>query len=519
MRCAHKLVFALIAFILSLPLLTAQVVQTTQGKVEGKKEPNSIVIAFKGIPYAAPPIGHLRWRAPQPAATWKGVRHAYQFSANCIQQTTPLGWGPWTHEYLIPDSVSEDCLYLNIWTPVQAHKAAVLVWIYGGGFVSGSGSVPIYDGTELAKQGIVVVTFNYRLGLFGFLAHPELTREAGGAPPTNFGLQDILAALRWVHENIAAFGGDPEAVTIAGQSAGSMAVHDLLVMPAARGLFRGAIGESGLPGAVPSPKLADAEKRGEEFARSKGANSIAELRAMSPDALVGKGVPPMFGSCIDGVLLPDAPEVLLAEGKFALVPVMIGQTAAEASSMGNAWGTSGKEAFEKLLTQRFGAMAPTFAALYPATTDSERAAASKAFLRDRGLASIYLWARTHEHNSTTPVYAYLFEHIEPGPESARWGAFHTSEVPYVFATLDAAPERGFTDLDRSISKTASQYWINFIRTGNPNSKGLPAWPQLLVSDPKMMVIGDKIGSKAMLPADILKAMTTYAEGGGRLSQF
>lgn len=495
----------------------APVVTIASGQLSGVRQ--GTIDEFYGIPYAAPPVGENRWRAPKPVASWQGIRHADHFSANCYQQANPTAFGPWTHEYLISGPVSEDCLYLNVWAPAKAHKAAVLVWIHGGAFTSGSGSIPIYSGAEFAKQGIVVVTINYRLGLFGFFAHPDLTREAGSAPPANFGLQDMIAALQWVQKNIAAFGGDPAAVTISGQSAGSMAVHDLLVAPAARGLFRAAIAESGLPGVMTAVQLADAEKRGLEFARSKGANSIADLRAISSEELAGKGATQMFGPCVDGVLLPESPEELNAKGKFAPVPLLLGQTAAESSAMGNAWHASSKEDFDHLLTARFGDKAPVFAALYPATDDTQRAAATKAVLRDRGLASIYRWARTHERNGAPPIYTYLFEHVEPGPESARWNAFHSSEIPYVFETLDAAPERGFTDLDRSISKTISHYWLNFIRTGNPNSTGLPSWPRFQVAAPTMMVVGDHIGSSELLPGNILKAYVGYADAGGQLSQF
>lgn len=257
-------------------------VTTHSGVVAGAQE--NTVAVFRGIPYAAPPVGPLRWRPPMPAPGWAGVRSAARFGHSCWQAVSPQGFGPWTHEYVVAGDISEDCLFLNVWAPLKKGKLRpVLVWIHGGGFNSGSGAIPIYHGAALAARGAVVVTINYRVGVFGFLAHPDLTREAGGAPPANFGLMDMVAALRWVKANIAAFGGDPAAVTIAGQSAGAMAVQDLVSAPMAKGLFQRAIGESGLPRALTS--LGDAEAQGTAFAREKGATSIAALRALPAEAL------------------------------------------------------------------------------------------------------------------------------------------------------------------------------------------------------------------------------------------
>jgi para-nitrobenzyl esterase len=479
------------------------------------------VDVFLGIPFAAPPVGANRWRAPQPVAKWTGVRRADVFAASCPQALTPNGIGPWSHEYVISAPVDEDCLYLNVWAPAGGGaKRPVFVWIHGGAFTSGSGSVPIYDGTSLATQGLVVVTINYRVGALGFLAHPELTREAGSAPPANVGLQDMVAALAWVRDNIGAFGGDPAAVTIAGQSAGSMAVHSLVASPLARGLFRGAIAQSGLPGGRPSPGLAEAEKAGRSFAQSRGAASLADLRAMPVDQILPKqGEAMRFGPIVDGVLLPASYDVLAREGRTAGVPMMAGQTAAEASAMGSAWGASSAESYEKLLASSYGERAKAFAAFYPATTDAARAAGSKALLRDRGLGSLYLWARTRAQHVTAPVYGYLFEHVEPGPESARWGAFHSSEMPYVFGTFAASPERAFTDRDRALSATIARCWVNFVRTGNPNGAGSPAWPALQSADPKVLVFGDEVAARPLLPAELLKAMVAFVEAGGQLSMF
>src|SRR5487761_678269 len=263
------------------------IVRITEGALAGVRQ--GPAAAFLGIPYAAPPVGRNRWRAPQPAPRWEGVRPARKFAASCWQVMSRGGVGPWTHEYMPQGRASEDCLYLNVWTPAPdlRHRLPVLVWLPGGGFVSGSGSAAVYDGARFAAQGIVVVTINYRVGLFGFFVTPALAAEAARehAPPGNYGLQDMIAALHWVQRNIAAFVGDPDVITLGGQSAGAMAIHDLIVSPLATGLFQRAIAQSGLPDTAPTITLAAAEKAGERFARSAGATSSAALRAMSPRRL------------------------------------------------------------------------------------------------------------------------------------------------------------------------------------------------------------------------------------------
>ena len=288
---------ALAALLLSAPCCGAQAGSTApatripQGTLIGLGQ--GTVAAFLGVPYAAPPVGRNRWRAPQPAPSWEGSRPAKRFAASCWQVMTPRGVGPWTHEYVPQGRASEDCLYLNIWTsaPQARRRLPVLVWVPGGGFVSGSGSAAVYDGAKLAAQGIVVVTINYRVGLFGFFVTPALATEAAREhePPGNYGLQDMIAALQWVHRNIAAFGGDPGAITLGGQSAGAMAVHDLIVSPLATGLFERAIAQSGLPDSTPTVSLAAAERAGEAFARTKGAASLAALRGSISQCLCAPG--------------------------------------------------------------------------------------------------------------------------------------------------------------------------------------------------------------------------------------
>jgi len=433
----------------------APVAQTRDGQVRGLAQGE--VRAFLGIPFAAPPVGADRWRASRPVARWAKIRDATRFGHSCWQAVSPEGFGPWTHEYVVEGDVSEDCLYLNVWTPAKARKRPVLVWIHGGGFNSGSGAIPIYHGGELAKRGIVVVTLNYRLNVFGFLAHPELTKEAGPAAGANFGLQDIIASLRWVRDNIAAFGGDPSAVTVAGQSAGAGAVQALIASPASKGLFARAIIESSYPGVRPARSLAEGEKDGLAFAVEKAAPSLEALRAMSAEALQpSRGSNAIrFVPVVDGALLPLSPELALRSGRAADVPVLAGFTADEGSAL---------------------------SADYAGNEERERS---------RWFAMFERWARDRAGGGArTPVYGYVFAKVAPGKDSARWRAFHSSEIPYVFGTLDAAPERGWTAADRAFSNRLSSYWVNFVKTGNPNGSGLPAWRALDLAAPRLLELGD-----------------------------
>ena len=518
-------VAAVSAFYLAGPCRAAQtapVVRIPQGSLSGVGQ--GAADAYLGIPYAAPPVGRYRWRAPQPAPYWLGVRHATRFAASCWQFMTPGGVGPWTHEYVPHGRVSEDCLYLNIWTPAPdlRHRLPVLVWIPGGGFVAGSGSVAVYNGASLAAQGIVVVTINYRLGVFGFFATPALAAEAAREhePPGNYGLQDMIAALQRVQRNIAAFGGDPDAITVGGQSAGAMAVHDLMVSPLATGLFQRAIAESGLPDTLPPPSLAEAEKAGERFARSKGAVSLAALRALRPQELAAGASAGLTGPLpvpiVDGVLLPAAPETLLIPGAFADVPILTGIDGDEASAFsGHLVKSMSQAAWRTLLEKTFGALAPRFATLYPAATDAQRARSARQLHQDLGLAALYAWSQLWSAHAHSPAYGYLFDHLEPGPQSSRWGMFHSSELPYVFGTLNAAPERHFTALDRSISARLMRYWVDFVKSGNPNGAGLPDWPAMGSRAPTVMVLRRTMQPRSVLPPDKLRAMQTFIASGGK----
>lgn len=498
----------------------APTVQVTGGTLVGARSQG--VETFLGIPYAAAPIGENRWMAPQPAQPWSGARDASHFGASCWQPVDPKGFGPWTHEYVVQGKVSEDCLFVNVWRPVQrpAGKLPVLVWIHGGAFMSGSGSVPIYDGRHLAQRGVVVVTINYRLGVLGFLAHPELTHVTAGGPPGNFGLHDQIAALKWVQANITALGGDPDRVTIAGQSAGAMSVHSLVASPLTHDLFGGAIAQSGLPtGLMAAKSLTSAQADGAAYAEAHGAGTLAALRALSPEQLnAGEGGMLRFAPIVDGVLLPADVSAMIAEGRFNDVPMLVGQNADDGVNL--APKPPATQAFyDSYVKDTFGTMGDQFTVLYPSGSAEARAQAIRAIHLDRGLASIWQWSEGRLMNGHAPVWSYLFNHIEPGPESARWRVFHSSEIPYVFGTLDASPERGFTQKDRTVSLEISSYWLNFVRSGNPNGATLPAWPRLDRQTPQMLNIGDSTESRPLLPAPRFKAYRDYLEQGGIVSMF
>jgi para-nitrobenzyl esterase len=453
-----------------------------------------------------------------------GVRYATRYAASCWQFMTPGGVGPWSHEYVPQGRRSEDCLYLNIWTSAAdlRHRMPVLVWIPGGGFIAGSGSVAVNNGASFAARGIVVVTINYRVGLFGFLTTPAIAAEAAREhePPGNWGLQDMIAALHWVQANIAAFGGDPDAITIGGQSAGAMSVDDLIASPLATGLFQRAIAGSGFPETLPHPALSAAEKAGEKFARSKAA-SLAALRALTAEQLTAHALPWMKGQpplmpCLDGVLLPAAPEALLIPGAFADVPILTGIDGDEASAdSGHLVKSMSQVEWKALLERTFGGMAPRFATLYPAATGAQRARSARQLHRDLGLATLYAWSQLWSAHAHSPAYGYLFDHLEPGPHSSRWGIFHSSELPYVFGTLSAAPERHLTAGDRSVSAGMMPYWVDFVKTGNPNGAGLAAWPAMGPHDPKIMVFTNTMQPRSVLPVRKLRAMQTFIVSGGK----
>ena len=503
--------FLLIAFSIVVPVDGAmRSAKLRQGEAKGL--PKGAVTAFLGIPFAAAPVGDLRWKAPEPASPWNGVLEADRFSRSCYQRDQTGGFGPWTTEFVIPGPVSEDCLYLNVWTPAQSSedRLPVLVWIYGGGFDSGSGSVPLYEGTRLANQGIIVVSANYRVNVFGFLAHPELTDESPHHASGNYGLLDQVAALRWVQENIEALGGDPHRVTIAGQSAGAASVQYLMSSPLARGLFHAAIIQSGPGGALAAnASLQRGEQNGVAFLKSKGIETIARLRSLPADKFgirpadpATPGSPPLrFGPVIDGWFLPRSPAQALADGEQSDIPVL-GGVAAEEASFGENYGHLTVESFTNLARRRFGSFADAFLKLYPVERDRDSDAVQKEATRDRYRVALKIWAEERSRAGRSKTFVYLWNHVEPGPDSARYGAFHSSELAYVFDNL-AVADRPFTEQDRRIARAMSSYWVQFVKSGDPNAAGLASWPPASGSNPVVMDLGDHFGAPP--PADPAKA--------------
>lgn len=468
-------------------------VRVEQGLLSGTRGDDFSIKIYKGVPYAAPPVGKLRWQPPRSPAKWKGTRSADTYPPACPQrlQKSML---PWTEEFMHQGEANEDCLYLNIWTGAEPEreKLPVMVYIHGGAFTSGSNAVEIYDGKALAGKGVVVVAVNYRLGALGFLSHPELTGESDHRTSGNYGLLDQASALWWIHNNIAAFGGDPDNVTIFGQSAGAMSVALLMQSPLAEGLFNRAIIESG-PGLFPenfldgNTSLEKAEKAGIRFAEAKGAKSLADLRAMPVDQLLDVPEGISIGPIRDGYFLPAN------SGTSKQVPVINGFTADDIGAGGNLGPApeTTPQAYEKDARENYGAMAGRFLSLYPAFSYSEVARMRKMSGRDRARVSLYLWASKQAAKSME-VYTYYFDRAIPWPEHPEFGAFHSGELPYVFNNLSLM-ERPWESIDHTLADQMSSYWTNFARTGDPNGPELPPWPKFEPSGEKTMRLGESPG--------------------------
>ena len=479
-------------------------VQTAGGTVEGTTPAKGIRL-FRGVPFAAPPVDELRWRAPQPVKPWTGVRTAKQFGPRCMQHAAFGDMG------FRSSGVSEDCLYLHVWTPANSanEKLPVLVYFYGGGFVAGDGSEPRYDGESMARRGIVALTVNYRLGAFGFMAHPELTRESPHQASGNYGLLDQAAALRWVRENIAAFGGDSNRVTIAGESAGSVSVSAQMASPLSRNLIAGAIGESGagIPPTLAPVPLAQGEQNGVKFAQSVGANSVAELRALSSqeilDASVKYGIW-SFGSVVDGHFLPRPTVEIYAAGEQARVPLLVGWNSEEMTGRALLGRDPATVAgYRSALQRLYGARTEEVLRHYPASTDAEVLQAATDLAGDRFIAfSTWKWADLHAKTTKQPVYRYFYARPRPPmrPEMGNAqaglaggvvqresganappppsGAVHAAEIEYALGNLDRNQVFAWTPEDHRVSEIMQGYFANFIKTGNPNGAGLPRWPTL-----------------------------------------
>jgi para-nitrobenzyl esterase len=402
-----------------------------------------------------------------------------------------------------------------VWTPANstAERLPVFFWIHGGGFSSGSASVAIYDGAALAARGIVVVSINYRLSSLGFLAHPELTSESRVSSSGNYAIQDMIAALAWVRDNITAFGGDPNQVTIAGQSAGAGAVHSLILAPEAKGLFVRAIAQSGSGARRSSPSLAAAEATGVEFMAATGATSLAELRALPPEDLLAVDLTGMrFGPIIDGAVVPMSLADAQESGSYNDTPILTGYTADEGSSWSDQYGRATVAEHEANIEKTYGKLKDRFLKLYAASDDAAAGEMSKSLERDRTAALMYRWAADRLKTSKNPIYCYWYTHPEPGPESARWGAFHAAELAYVFDTLDKSTNRPFTDQDRAIARTMADYWSNFVKTGDPNGAGLEEWPALDVTSKRIMELGDAFRARKILSPMKLELFEAYANG-------
>ena len=499
-----KTILAVMALAASLSAAIQQPVKVQGGQLAGAPGKDPAITVFKGVPFAAPPVGDLRWRAPGPVVPWQGVRKAVEFGKSCMQ-TIVQERKPWTYEFMTHTEISEDCLYLNVWTPAKAagEKRPVYMYIHGGGNTEGSGAVPVYDGEGMAKKGIVVVAVNYRLGILGFFTHPELTAEAPYKASGNYALLDLVAALRWIQANIAAFGGDPGRVTIGGQSAGASNTHSLTASPLAKGLFHRAIAESGSSVASSSMggrTLADQEQVGVKFAAAKGAKSLADLRKMSWEQLSapiqGAGGPPgnpmaspfRFGAVVDGYVLPASVAEIFAQGKQNDVPTITGCNKHEGGATPHPTITA--DAYQKQARTRYQNLADEFLKLYPGGTDEQARVSQNESSWDQARVSMYLWGVNRGKTAKTKAYTYFWDHPMPGPDVETYGAFHTSEVPYAMNSL-ATSGRPFTAQDHKIADQVSSYWVNFIITGDPNGSGLPRWPAVSEQPATTMEIGDK----------------------------
>jgi para-nitrobenzyl esterase len=448
------------------------------------------VRVFKGIPFAAPPLGALRWKPPQPVVAWSGVKTADTFGAQCMQQPYPAG-SPYASA---PQPMSEDCLYLNVWTAANAgDKRPVMVWIHGGAWTRGSGSTPTYDGAVLAKKGVVVVTMNYRLGVFGFLAHPELAKESPNRASGNYAILDHLAALNWVQKNIAAFGGDPSRVTIFGESAGSWSVNVVQATPLAKGLFHRAIGESGGQFAGTATR-ADAEKRGGGVATAVGARALADLRNVPADKLLAVDTF-RSGVNVDGYVLPEDVRTIFARGKQNSAPVLVGSNANEMTTLSDvATFPDTMLEFHRQMAVRFPGFTPQFEAAYPVKSEGEIPAALLAVGRDQTFTvEMRTWARMVAA-AGQKAFLYQFTHVPPSPNAKTWGAYHASEIPYVFGTLRNR-SWPFTQTDFKLSQEMASYWTNFAIAGDPNGKGLPAWAPYDLADEPYLDLGDRIQAR------------------------
>lgn len=490
------------------------VVQVSGGSIAASADSASSLRVFKAIPFAAPPTGNLRWKAPQAVVAWNGVRRADSYAPACMMGVRPFS-SPSSILYQNSEPQSEDCLYLNVWTGAGTGRAdekrPVMILLHGGGFVLGSGAQPNYNGSGLASKGAVVVTINYRLGALGFMAHPELTAESPDKASGNYALQDQIAALRWIQNNIAKFGGDPANVTLFSESAGAQSASVLLASPLAKGLFHHIVLESlaGLPAGTANPSLSQAEAAGKAVGNTLGASTLAALRSKLPqDIMTAAGA--LNLPVVDGYVLPDQLDILIATGKSMDIPMIAGWNADEGTPY-PAFAKTLAE-YEAVVNQRYGTFASAFKSVYPVSTDADVLAMAYAPMRD----SLFAWqpwtmARAHAAKGKAKTFLYFFNRrpeyfadqkfAEQDPPS-RYGAYHSLEQVYFYNNLDrSAPARPYNDVDRHIADVASTYLVNFAKRGDPNdtdtASALPKWPEFSGPSSQTMFIGDTIAPGAV----------------------
>ncbi|MDT0690018.1 carboxylesterase family protein [Salegentibacter sp. F188] len=476
-----------------------------KGKIGGYYDAKKDLFIYLGVPFAQPPVGELRWKAPQELEEWEGVKETTKFGPSPVQARI------FDDMVFRSDGQSEDCLYLNVWTPAKrgTAKLPVLVYFYGGGFVAGDASEPRYDGAAMAQKGIIAITVNYRLNIFGFFAHPELSEEAEYNASGNYGLLDQHAALQWVQDNIAAFGGDPKKVTIAGESAGSVSVSAQMASPLSKDLIAGAIGESGaaIKPTLAPVSLAEAEKNGAEFAEKNGYTSIEEMKAASTAEIFEsyrKSDAFRFSSVIDGYFLPETLPEIFRKRNQAQIPLLLGWNSAEIPGTAFMQDESySEENYIEKVKETYPENFEEVLKLYPHSSADEIEKSATALASDSFISySTWKWFDLHRKNSNEPVYRYLYSKLRPSlnnqdsenaPQQQPIGAPHAAEIEYFMGNLDLFDTYDWTEEDFTVSATIMQYLANFIKTGNPNGENLPEWPAAEAHDatPPVMIIDSK----------------------------
>ncbi|WP_195724326.1 carboxylesterase/lipase family protein [Paenibacillus monticola] len=503
--------------------VSTEAIETQDGLVAGIYNKDKSVRVFAGIPYAAPPIGDLRWKAPQPVQPWDGVLQLERFSDAEMQSRTPnflksyislrLGTSEFLDNFGIENNekMSEDSLYLNVWSNAKSNqeKQPVMVFIHGGAYKNGSGSMDLYNGENMAQKGVLFVTINYRLGIFGFMANPELTEESDYGASGNYGILDQIAALKWVKNNIESFGGDPDNVTIAGESAGAGSVNILTASPLAKGLFNKAIAESGAAfdaegeksGGISSQTLAQAEQQGVEFQASLNKASIKEMRQMPAEELLDASSAETIAPVIDGYVLPDTVYNIFEAGQQNDVPTLVGSNADEGSLLTLPWplyAIEGADKFQASVRERFGDKADEVLQLYPASNDSEAKQAQLDLSTDKLFTwQMHTWAQLQNQTGNSRVYYYYFDKGQPGPSRfTQLGAYHFGEIVYAYNNLDKV-NLPYTSVDRDVADRMSSYWVNFAKNGDPNSNMLPPWTPFDAATDQVMVLGEETGMTEM----------------------